>query len=86
MIRFKFHGNIKLFKRLRELKPYRKKYKIKWEVHFYRDTFRYYFSFLPTITFLPWIFRHPDSMGVVDIWWLNFHILIGRWLARSDAE
>jgi hypothetical protein len=70
---------MKLFKRLKELKPDRKKYRVKPTIKFYVDKNDYYFSFLPTALWMPWIYRYPNSNGVVDIWWLNFHILIGRW-------
>ena len=67
-----------LFKKLKELKPYRKEYRIKPAVKFEVDTHYYCFSFLPTIMWCPWIYRH-NAFYVVDIWWLHFHILFGKW-------
>ena len=69
---------MKLFKRLKELKSYRKEYKIKPVVKCGADDRDYYFSLAPTITFQPWIYRQPRDW-VVDIWWLHFHICVGEW-------
>ena len=70
---------MELFKKLKRCKPDRKKYRIKPIIRFEVDTRDYYFSFLPTVLWIPWIYRYPNSTGVVDIWWLHFHILIGKW-------
>lgn len=67
-----------LFKSLKELKPNRKKYRIKLTVKFMADKRNYLFSFIPTVVWTPWIYRH-NWVSVVDIWWLHFHILIGKW-------
>ena len=73
---------MKLYKRLKELKEQRKEYKIKPVVKFFADR-GYYFSVIPTVIFCPWIYRYPDDW-VVDIWWLHFHICIGRWKRKVD--
>lgn len=72
-----------LFKKLKMCKGDRKKYWIKPIVGFEADKDYYLFSFLPTVVWCPWIYRHPNSIGVVDIWWLYFHIYFGRWEERS---
>lgn len=70
---------MKLFEDLKRLKSHRKEYRIKPFIEFRVDKEDYFFSFLPTILYIPWIYRHPNSIGVIDIWWLHFHILIGKW-------
>lgn len=68
---------IKLIKDSIRLKKNYKNYKIKPKIKFCIDD-DYIFSFIPTITWQPWIYRYLDS-GVIDIWWLHFHIIIGVW-------
>ena len=67
----------KLFKDLKDCKHMRKDYKTKPYIEFYADK-QYYFALLPTILYEPWVYRYPNSTGVIDIWWLHFHILIGK--------
>lgn len=55
-------------------------YRIKPTLRFYVDTAHYYFAFLPTVLYLPWVYRHPGGDGVIDVWWLNCHILIGTFV------
>lgn len=69
----------KLFADLKRCKNSRGDCRVKPTIKFYIDTNDYYFAFLPTVLWLPWIYRYPGSEGVVDIWWLNMHILIGTW-------
>ena len=69
---------MKLFEDLKKCKSDRKKYRIKPIIKFYVDKEHYYFAFLPTVLWMPWVYRYPNVNGVVDIWWLHFHILIGR--------
>jgi hypothetical protein len=76
----------KLFKDLKKCKYMRNRYVIKPTIKFHIDTRHYYFSFLPTILYLPWVYRHPNSEGVIDIWWLHFHILIGTWEDKKDYQ
>ena len=71
---------MKLFKDLKDCKPMRKNYKVKFKINIYADTRRFYFAFFPTITFLPWVYRYPNTKGIIDIWWLNFHISLGEWI------
>ena len=73
-----------LLTKLRKCKPQRDKYYIKPTINFKVDTHDYYMAFLPTILWCPWIFRYPNSRGIVDIWWLHFHILIGTWVPKED--
>lgn len=70
---------MKLIEDLKNCKGHRKEYRIKPTIRFFVDRDNYYFSFLPTVLWMPWVYRHPDIDGVVDIWWLHFHILIGKW-------
>ena len=74
---------MKLIKDLKNCKVHRKVYKIKPTIEFSVDTEDYCFSFLPTILWMPWVYRYPDS-SVIDIWWLNFHILIGKWVVVKN--
>ena len=74
---------MKLIKDLKKCKSDRKGYRIKPTIKFRVDKNHYSFSFLPTILWCPWIYRYPNCVGVVDIWWLNFHILIGKWEVLS---
>ena len=73
----------KLFKSLKDCRPDRKKYRIEPYIKFYVDTEHYYFSILPTALWCPWICRYNNSTGVIDIWWLHFHLLIGKWVELS---
>ena len=75
---------MKLFKDLKKCKGHRKEYRIKPTIRFYVDKEYYDFSFLPTVLWMPWIYRYPDCDGVIDIWCLNFHILIGKWERVGD--
>lgn len=70
---------MKLIEDLKNCKGHRKEYRIKPTFEFRVDTEDYYFSFLPTVLWMPWIYRYPNSVGLIDIWWLHFHILIGKW-------
>lgn len=76
----------KLFEQLKRLKPNRKNYRIKPSFKIWVDDRDYYFSFLPTILWEPWIYRYPNSEDVVDIWWLNIHISIGTWASKETGE
>lgn len=67
----------KLFNDLRRCRHMKGEYRVKPTIRFYINTRSYFFAFLPTIIYEPWIYRHPNSDGVIDIWWLNCHILIG---------
>ena len=62
---------------LKKCKPMHKEYAIKPSIDFYLDKRRYKLAFLPTVTYVPWIYTHPNSKGIIDIWWLNFHIALG---------
>ena len=73
----------KLFNDLKRLKSGRNQYRIKPYFKFEVDRRDYCFSFLPTVLWMPWIYRYPGSVGIVDIWWLNFHIFIGKWVNLS---
>ena len=73
----------KLIEGLKRCKGDRKRYKIIPVVKFAIDNDHYYFSFFPTIKWQPWIYRYPNSIGVIDIQWLIFHIAIGKWIEIS---
>ena len=76
---------MKLFKLFKECKYQRKNYKIKPCIRFFRDTHYYWFSLIPTITWLPWISRW-EGVAIVEIWWLYYHITIGEWEQKKVKE
>lgn len=69
---------MKLFEDLKKCKDGRKEYKIEPTIRFFVDK-EYQFSFFPTVLWMPWVYRYLNYDGVIDIWWLNLHILIGTW-------
>lgn len=73
----------KLFDTLKRCEKDRKDYKLKFSIKFDIDRRHYYFAFIPTVRFVPWVYRYPNTRGVIDIWWLNFHVLIGTWEHRD---
>ena len=77
---------MKLLNDLKECKYMRKQYRIKPALKFHIDTYRYRCSFIPTITWVPWVYRHPNTYGIIEIWWLNFHIAIGKWERLSCSQ
>ena len=77
---------MKLIEDFKMCKGHRKKYRSKPVIKFIADTEHYYFSFIPTMLYAPWIYRHPNSVGIIDIWWLHFHILIGKWEVLSCSN
>ena len=74
---------MKIVEDFKKCKGQRKKYRVLSFIEFRRDTEDYLFSLFPTILWCPWVYRYPNSVGVVDIWWLHFHILIGKWTELS---
>ena len=70
---------MKLINDLKMCKGDRKKYRVNPVFGFEKDDRNYLFSFLPTIVWCPWIYRYPNSIGVVDIWWLHYHFYFGKW-------
>lgn len=73
-----------LFEAMKKCKGNRENYRLKPSIRFEADRQYYWFAFIPTITFIPWVSRYPNSDGIVDIWWLHFHILIGKWERGGD--
>lgn len=69
----------RLIEGLKMCKGDRKKYRVNPIFGFEIDRDHYLFSFLPTILWCPWICRPNNSIGVIDIWWLHFHIYFGKW-------
>lgn len=69
---------MKLIEDYKKCKASRNKYRVRPGIKFYVDTYRYRFAFIPTITYVPWMYRHPNVYGIIEIWWLNFHIAIGK--------
>lgn len=67
---------------LKKCKPNRKEYYIEPKVRFNVDE-PSLFLFLPTIVFVPWIYRY-NGMACCEIAWLNLHIGIGIW-RRKDG-
>lgn len=72
-----------LIRKFQQYKFQRKNYRIKPTFRFHADTEDYYMSFLPTVIWGPWFVRYPNMDGVIDIWWLWFHILIGKWEVKK---
>ena len=76
----------KLFKNLKKCKPHRKEFHMKPSIRIAVDDNHYTFSFLPTVVYEPWIYRYPNLQEpLLDIWWLNIHILIGTWKKREET-
>lgn len=71
---------MKLFEDLKRCKGDRKEYKIQPTIRLLVDNEDYSISFFPTIIWQFWIYRYPNTDGVIDIWWLHYHILIGKWV------
>lgn len=74
---------MKLLNKIKERRHKRKGYRIKPVIKFMVETDDYLFSFFPTIVWQPWRYRFLGLYGVVDIWWLNLHIAIGKWETLS---
>ena len=70
---------MKLIEDLKNCKGHRKEYRVNPVFGFEVDNRSYLFSFLPTIIWCPWVYRYPNTTGVVDIWWLHFHLWFGKW-------
>ena len=77
---------MKLIEDFKMCRGNRKEYRVKPTIKFMADTRDYYFSIFPTILWMPWFYRYPNTTGVIDIWWLHFHILIGKWERFSCSE
>ena len=75
---------MKLFEELKECRKNRENYKIEFAIKFIIDNTDYCMSFIPTILWQPWIYRYPNEVGIIDIWWFNFHISIGKWVNVGD--
>lgn len=58
-------------------------YCIDWKAKFEVDEYYYLFAILPTIIWQPYMLRRPNT-AVLDIWWLNMHIIIGTWMCKED--
>lgn len=73
----------KLFNDLKECRHIRHDYKILPKIKVKVDTKRFRCFILPTILYVPWVYRHPDiGCGVLEIMWLNFTIDIGEWVTK----
>lgn len=70
---------VKLINDLKLCKEYKKDYRIKPYFNFHIDRRSYLFSFFPTVIWQPWCYRDRYVGGIIEIWWLHFHILIGKW-------
>ena len=58
-------------------------YKFKLTVRFDIDNENYMLAIVPTVVYTPKAYRYClDNDGVIDIWWLHFHICIGKWVRR----
>ena len=77
----------RLFNDLKECRPFRKDYQLKPKIRLDIDTRRFRCFILPTILYVPWIYRKPNvGLGIVEIKWLNFTIVIGEWSTRDVQE
>lgn len=74
-----------LFKKLKTRRAERKNYKIESYCQLVMDTEDYCLAFIPTIIWQPWVCRESNIRGVVDIWWLNVHLLIGKWTLKKKG-
>lgn len=74
---------IELIKKHREYRHLRVNWYIKWTVKFLKDkgSLQVY-SFLPTITWIPWYQRHQGST-IFDCIWFNYHICIGEFRSKN---
>lgn len=59
--------------------------RFKWCVQFADDDRDYLFAVIPTICIQPRIYRYPN-IGVVDIWWLTWHVVIGKWVDKEKGD
>ena len=75
----------KLFEDIRRCKQYPETRHIKWDFVFEIDDRNFLFAFLPTIVWQPSIYRYPN-VCIIQIWWLNFNIGIGRWADKEEDE
>ena len=76
----------KLIDAFKKRRKRRKEYKIKPMFKFVVDTEHYDISILPTIFWQPWRYRDPYIGCIIEIWWLNFHILMGEWTVRGISN
>jgi hypothetical protein len=74
----------KLFKFLKRCRPDRKDYYIEPKVVFWVDDSNFSFFVLPTIVFVPWIYRYK-GVCCCEIMWLNLHIGIGIWQSKDGS-
>lgn len=70
---------MKLIDDLKRRKDMRKGYDAKFVIRLYVDRCDYNFSLYPSVVFKPWTQRRTPSEYIFDIWWLNIHLMIGRW-------
>ncbi len=75
----------KLFADLKKCRDIRKEYRIKPYFSFENDRTHYVFSLIPTIVFIPWVYMYPKKIGMVEVWWLHYHIYFGK-LERKDED
>lgn len=77
-------GIISLLKKYIDLRSRRKGWRVEKRLRFEIDK-DYMFSFLPTVIWMPWMYRYPES-SVIDIWWLNLHITFGTWKRNEVSK
>ena len=77
---------IKLFKELKYCGKLRDHYRISPGICFKVDRRRYILAIIPTIRIVPWIYLPPNCIGVVDVWWLCYHIYIGRFEMKEKTD
>lgn len=70
---------MKIIDDLKRWKYVREGYETKFVIRLYMDIYDYNFSLLPSVVWKPWTSRRMHSDYIIDIWWLNIHLFIGRW-------
>lgn len=73
----------KMFKDIKRCKG-NNDWRIKWDVKFLIDD-DFLFALLPTILFQPSIYRYPGT-SIIDIWWLNMHLVFGEWMRKEEEK
>ena len=64
----------------------RNHYRISPCICFKVDRRRYIFALIPTITIVPLIYIQPNCIGIVDVWWLCFHIYFGKIERKGEGN
>ena len=71
---------------LRMCKHMRCNYRIEWSFKCGVNCSAKFFAFLPTILFVPWVYRYPNARGIIEIWWLHYRISFGKWIPKEGKS